>query len=151
MKNDCSIEIHTCIAPMLAHPIHSMEEVEKAMGSEGCTSAIMEYKYDGMRLQAHYDGSSVKLFSRHMLETTSQFPEVAEYLKEAFRVKDSANVSFIIDAEVVGVEGSGDGIPRGIGHRSLGRLIRASPHEGMSSRGMDPGMPENQAMLQLSS
>jgi DNA ligase-1 len=108
MKRDCSIQIHTPIAPMLAHPIHTMEEVEKAMRTDGCTSAVMEYKYDGMRLQAHYDGNSVKLFSRHMLETTSQFAEVAQYLIEAFKVKGTTNASFIIDAEVVGVEESGD-------------------------------------------
>ncbi|KAL3915032.1 MAG: hypothetical protein SGILL_005836 [Bacillariaceae sp.] len=109
MQNDCVIQVHTPISPMLAHPINAMEGLEKALNTESCTGAIMEYKYDGVRLQAHYDGVSktVKLFSRHMLETTSQFPEVASYLLEAFKTKEASKASFIIDAEIVGVEGSG--------------------------------------------
>ncbi|KAG7352427.1 ATP-dependent DNA ligase I [Nitzschia inconspicua] len=107
MLQDCSIQVHIPIAPMLAHPVHAIDEVEKAMEtlSDG---AVMEFKYDGMRLQAHYDGRSIKLFSRHMLETTNQFPEVATYLLESFQTNvEGKDPSFIIDAEVVGVEWEG--------------------------------------------
>jgi ATP-dependent DNA ligase I len=110
MKRDCFLQLHIPIAPMLAHPIHSLDEVQKVMRTNP-DGAVMEFKYDGMRLQAHYDGSSIKLFSRHMLETTNQFPEVSSYLLQAFQTdgnSSSTEVSFIIDAEVVGVEDEGE-------------------------------------------
>lgn len=114
MQRDCSIQVHIPIAPMLAHPIHALDEVEKAIESNA-DGAVMEFKYDGMRLQAHYDGTSIKLFSRHMLETTNQFPEVSSYLLKAFHnesegVESTTVSSFIIDAEVVGVEKEGESV-----------------------------------------
>ena len=112
MKRDCSLQVMIPIAPMLAHPIHAMEEIKKAMETDG-EIAIMEWKYDGMRCQAHYDGHSFMLFSRHMLEITDQFPDVALYLLEAFQqqqIEKAEDVSFIIDAEIVGVEDGENGV-----------------------------------------
>lgn len=47
MRRDCTIQVLVPIAPMLAHPIHGIEEVEKAMssGEAADTSMIMEWKY----------------------------------------------------------------------------------------------------------
>lgn len=106
MKKDCCIQLLTPIAPMLAHPIHSLKDVEEVMNVKK-NSTVMEYKYDGVRCQAHYDGTRVNLFSRHLLETTSQYPDAAKSFLGA--VKEDKNVeSFIIDSEIVGVEGEGD-------------------------------------------
>jgi DNA ligase 1 len=59
-----------------------------------------------MRCQAHYDGSSMKLFSRHMLEITDQFPDVVKTILGAFSACDeSSGSSFIIDSEIVGIDG----------------------------------------------
>lgn len=107
MKIECSIQVMTPIAPMLAHPIHSLNEINDKMGDCG-NEATMEWKYDGMRCQAHYNGSNIQLFSRHMLNMTDQFPDVANFLKEALKNKDkSDSTSFVIDAEIVGIEGQG--------------------------------------------
>jgi DNA ligase-1 len=106
MKHDCGIQVLTPIAPMLAHPVHSLEQVEKVM-HEKKNSVVMEWKYDGVRCQAHYDGTTIKLFSRHMLETTAQYPDAAKSFLDA--IKEDRNVqSFIIDSEIVGVEEEGD-------------------------------------------
>ncbi len=105
MKRECSIQVLTPIAPMLAHPIHSLEEIHNKMGDQ-TNEAMMEWKYDGMRCQAHFDGSNFKLFSRHMLDMTDQFPDVAKFLQEAINKKEES-ISFVIDAEIVGVEGQG--------------------------------------------
>jgi ATP-dependent DNA ligase I len=120
MKQDCSIQVMTPIAPMLAHPIHSLDEIRAAMMGEGidvCNRAphtiVMEWKYDGMRCQAHFIGTDVKLFSRHMLEITNQFPDVARSLMEALRREycdqstSSTVSSFIVDSEIVGVQEEG--------------------------------------------
>lgn len=107
MRRDCTIQVMTPIAPMLAHPIHSLKEIEEKMGNCG-DNATMEWKYDGMRCQAHYDGSNIKLFSRHMLDMTDQFPDVIHCVKEAVKIKNPCDsYSFVIDAEIVGVEGQG--------------------------------------------
>ena len=84
-------------------------------GNADCNqrAMVMEWKYDGMRCQAHFDGKDVKLFSRHMLEITNQFPDVVASLLKVFRRKNAeenaceAINSFIIDAEIVGVQEEG--------------------------------------------
>ena len=107
MQCNCGIQLLTPVAPMLAHPVHSLEQIQKAM-TEKKSSAVMEWKYDGVRCQAHFDGRQIKLFSRHMLETTAQYPDASKSFLEAI-LKDGKTVdSFIMDSEIVGVEGSGD-------------------------------------------
>lgn len=110
MKESCVMEVGTPIHPMLANPAHSLEEVEKFMTCDdndksSPREAVAEWKYDGMRCQAHYNGSSMKLFSRHLLETTDQFPDAVKAILNARRNK---NISFMIDSEIVGVEESVD-------------------------------------------
>jgi DNA ligase-1 len=107
MKETCVMEIGTPVNPMLANPAHSFEEVEKLMKAvNGSTRvSVAEWKYDGVRCQAHYNGSTMKLYSRHMLETTDQFPDVVKAILGA--LKDSAT-NFILDSEIVGVEESPD-------------------------------------------
>ena len=121
MEKECTLEVGCPIQPMLANPAHSLAEVEKLMtkttanlaslsddnDSGTVTSmAIAEWKYDGMRCQAHFDGQKVTLFSRHLLNNTDQFPDAAKYLLEA-RTESQAT-SFIIDAEIVGVVTKGE-------------------------------------------
>lgn len=116
MKQNCSIQVLTPIAPMLAYPIHSLDEIRATMEDErrtGCSKApngvVMEWKYDGMRCQAHFDGKEVRLFSRHLLEITNQFPDVVRSLLDAVRREDGdestsrAISSFIVDTEIVAV------------------------------------------------
>jgi DNA ligase-1 len=106
LEKDCDIQVLTPIAPMLAHPTHSLEQVEKAM-LEKKSSVALEWKYDGVRCQAHYNGSTSKLFSRHMLESTAQYPDAIEAILGA-RKRGKAIHSFILDAEIVGVETEGN-------------------------------------------
>ncbi|CAB9498376.1 DNA ligase 1 [Seminavis robusta] len=121
---DCTLEVGVPIQPMLANPAHSLEEVEKMLTKGSSTSdettwgneAIAEWKYDGMRCQAHFDGNAMKLFSRHLLDTTKQFPDAAQFMLDARRQdegdddvdgkntnKERVN-SFILDAEIVAVD-----------------------------------------------
>lgn len=59
-----------------------------------------EYKYDGERAQIHKtpDGT-LKVFSRNLLETSSKYPEVPNYVQEAATGEQVD--SFVLDAEVV--------------------------------------------------
>ncbi|CAJ1957326.1 unnamed protein product [Cylindrotheca closterium] len=107
MENDCKMQLFTPIAPMLATPTHSIAEIDQAM-TKLQKSAILEWKYDGVRCQAHFgDGNAAKcsLYSRHLLETTAQYPDAVRGILDA-RNKSKEVHSFIIDAEIVAVEGT---------------------------------------------
>jgi len=67
--------------------------------------AAVEWKYDGARVQVHYDGEAVALYSRNMEEVTEPLPEVVEFVERA--LDDPA----ILDGEVVAVADDGSPLP----------------------------------------
>jgi DNA ligase-1 len=101
-QDRCSLAVGFPVHPMLANPSHSLEQVEQFVTAEDGRplEAVAEWKYDGMRCQAHWDGSTTKLFSRHLLDTTEQYPDAVKYLSGAIQ---PGIESFIVDAEIVGV------------------------------------------------
>ena len=80
---------------MLAERLPSPEEILERMGGR----AMFEYKYDGLRVQAHIDGERIKLYSRRLEDLTGGFPDVVESLRKAFRGK-----SAIVEGECVPVD-----------------------------------------------
>jgi len=68
------------IRAMLAERLPSPEEILERMGGK----AMFEYKYDGLRVQAHIFEGKIKLYSRRLEDLTGQFPDVVEALKKAF-------------------------------------------------------------------
>lgn len=58
----------------------------------------VEYKYDGLRLQVHYDKAAkkLKLFSRNLEEITVMFPDIAAAVRKQISVKN-----IIFEGEVV--------------------------------------------------
>ncbi|MEM0158438.1 MAG: ATP-dependent DNA ligase, partial [Thermoplasmataceae archaeon] len=77
---------------MLAERLPSIPEILDKMGG----MAAFEYKYDGMRVQIHSDGASVRIFSRGIEETTSNFPDIVKNARQAF-----GNRKYILDGEAV--------------------------------------------------
>jgi DNA ligase-1 len=73
------VQVGVPIRPMLAERLGSVEEILEKM--EG--RCAFEYKYDGMRIQAHVGKAGTSLFSRRMETITSQFPDVVEALGTA--------------------------------------------------------------------
>jgi DNA ligase-1 len=71
---------------------------------EAWEEVAVETKFDGARVQVHYDGDEVHLFSRNMEDVTDPLPEIVEFVEE--RVSPPV----ILDGEVVAVDG--DGSPR---------------------------------------
>jgi len=92
----CTLQPGIPVAPMLAKPTKSIQEVLKRLNGVRFTC---EYKYDGERAQVHLlpDGTT-RVFSRSLLDTSEKYPEVPLFVKEA-RKKDVE--SFVMDAEVV--------------------------------------------------
>ncbi|MBW3015930.1 ATP-dependent DNA ligase [Candidatus Woesearchaeota archaeon] len=85
------IKVGSPIKMMLAQRVKSLEELRKNI--PGMMTA--EEKYDGERMQIHYDGKEVKIFSRRLDDITEQFPDVVRY------VKNVKAKSFILEGEAV--------------------------------------------------
>ncbi|MBV8602470.1 MAG: ATP-dependent DNA ligase [Candidatus Eremiobacteraeota bacterium] len=83
------------IAFMLASPLQFGSEYKDLAAQ----SWLVEDKYDGVRIQAHKDGTEVRLFSRRLNETSAAWPEIVE----ALRAQIDADV--ILDGEIVAVDG----------------------------------------------
>ncbi|HEX9339749.1 MAG TPA: ATP-dependent DNA ligase [Thermoplasmata archaeon] len=82
------------IRAMLAERLETLEEIFERMGE-----AALEYKYDGLRVQAHVSPNEIKLFSRHLENITGQFPEIVAGLKAAIRGNGA-----IVEGEAVPVD-----------------------------------------------
>jgi DNA ligase-1 len=90
------LEVGRPIRPMLAEREPTLEAVLGRMGGR----AALEYKYDGLRVQAHVakDGT-VRLFSRRLEEISAQFPELVTGLPKALR-----QLPAIVEGECVPVD-----------------------------------------------
>lgn len=79
----CPLTTGVPVAPMLAKPTKSIDEVLRAMVGKILRA---EFKYDGERIQIHIkpDGT-VALFSRNMEVLNGKYPDVAEIVTEALK------------------------------------------------------------------
>ena len=78
---------------MLADTIFTPEEAF-AGGAADAPPLIVEEKYDGIRAQAHWDGTRLAIFTRTLDEVTPSFPELHRALR-AFGGR------YIVDGEIV--------------------------------------------------
>jgi ATP-dependent DNA ligase I len=72
------LEVGRPVRPMLAASATSIEEALAKIGSG--VQAAVEWKLDGIRIQAHLSGGSVRLFTRTLEEITGRVPEVVATL-----------------------------------------------------------------------
>ena len=92
---EMKVEVGSPMRAMLAERLPSAQEILERLGGK----AGLEYKYDGVRVQAHIQDGEVQLFSRRLEDLTSQFPDVVRSLKKAFRAE-----SAIVEGECVPVD-----------------------------------------------
>src|SRR3989442_404182 len=76
--NEIHLKLFRPIRAMLAERLETLEAIFERMGK-----AALEYKYDGLRVQAHVSPKKIELFSRHLENITVQFPEIADGLRSA--------------------------------------------------------------------
>ncbi len=72
------------VRAMLAEREATLKDALDRMGG----TAALEYKYDGLRLQAHFPGTHggpVKLFSRRLEDVSAQFPEILEAIPSSLQ------------------------------------------------------------------
>src|SRR3989475_7301278 len=77
---DIHLKLFRPIRAMLAERLETLEEIFERMGK-----AALEYKYDGLRVQAHVSPKRIELFSRHLENITGQFPEIVDGLRSAIQ------------------------------------------------------------------
>ncbi|NLI56725.1 hypothetical protein GX420_07085, partial [bacterium] len=63
---------------MLAEKVENFEEIF----SENKKKIAIEYKYDGIRVQIHKKGDSVKIFSRNLNDITEKIPSIVLKIKD---------------------------------------------------------------------
>ena len=91
------------IRPMLCERLPAAQDILEKLGGEGAA----EYKYDGLRIQAHLNPKGVQLFSRRLENITDQFPDVAKLLQTCVKAKEA-----IVEGECVAVDANtGDMLP----------------------------------------
>ena len=67
--------------------------------------AALETKFDGARVQVHWDGDDVSLYSRNMEDVTDALPELVEFVEE------HVDAPVILDGEAVAVDDDGSPLP----------------------------------------
>jgi DNA ligase-1 len=89
------LKVGVPIRAMLAERLSALEEIFEKIGGK----TAFEYKYDGLRLQAHISPDTVQLYSRRLENVTEQFPEFKIEVKEAFKGKEG-----ILEGECVPID-----------------------------------------------
>ena len=90
------LQVGVPVRAMLAERLPTPEEILAKLGGE----ALVELKYDGLRLQAHIPKSGpIRFYSRRLEDLTPQFPDVAEALRASFLGQEA-----IVEGEVVAVD-----------------------------------------------
>src|SRR5437773_8557387 len=106
------LKLYRPIRAMLCERLETLEEILKKLGK-----CALEYKYDGLRVQAHIGPKGIRLFSRHLEDITDQFPDLVAGLTDAFRGEAG-----IVEGEAVPVDSNtGEFLPFQTVSRRRGR------------------------------
>jgi DNA ligase-1 len=93
IHTEVGIPIRMMAAKKLSDPVEIMEKLGK--------KSLVEFKYDGERIQAHKKGEEIILFSRRQEVITSQYPDVVESIKSHVTAS-----SCVLEGECVAVDPS---------------------------------------------
>jgi ATP-dependent DNA ligase I len=95
------LEVGRPVRPMLAASAASIEEALAKIGSR----AAVEWKLDGIRIQAHLAEGDVRLFTRTLDDITARLPEVVAVLAK-LRVRAA-----VLDGELIALREDGRPLP----------------------------------------
>ncbi|MCF7865900.1 ATP-dependent DNA ligase [Candidatus Woesearchaeota archaeon] len=93
--NKIKIVVGKPLKVMLAQKVLNVVEAFETVGKP----AVLEFKYDGFRMQIHKFEDKVTIFTRRLEEVTNQFPEV-----EDFVLNNVSADSCILDCEAAGFD-----------------------------------------------
>lgn len=95
------LEIGVPVRAMLCERLPSLEQI-----LEKLHRCALEYKYDGLRIQAHIKPEGVFLFSRRLENITEQFPDLTRALRRHFKKREG-----VLEGEAVPVDPTGAYLP----------------------------------------
>jgi DNA ligase-1 len=98
---DVSVKLFTPIKPMLAE-MSSLNEVF----AEHSEPMAFEYKFDGIRIQAHKEKDRVAIYTRRLTDATASLPDIVKVIRENIHAAKA-----LVEGEVVGVGPSGKPLP----------------------------------------
>jgi ATP-dependent DNA ligase I len=101
------LEVGRPVRPMLAASAPTLADALDKVGAEGDqgTEAALEWKLDGIRIQAHLSGGNVRLFTRTLDDITARLPEVVSVLAK-LPVTDA-----VFDGELIALREDGRPLP----------------------------------------
>ncbi len=93
-KKEIKVTVGVPVDPALCQRLNSPKEIIEKMGVVG-----VEQKFDGTRVQIHFDRGSntIKAFTRNLEDSTNMFPELLELAKYF------SGDSVIFDSEAIGI------------------------------------------------
>lgn len=106
------VQLFRPVQPMLAQTAEDVEDALEQLGE-----AVLEYKFDGARVQVHKSGDDVVVYSRNLNDVTTAVPEVVEAVR-AMPARD-----LILDGEVLSFNAAGRPNPFQITMRRFGRRL----------------------------
>ncbi len=74
----------------------SAKTLEEAL--EKYEKPIIEYKYDGVRIEIHKKKDQITLFTRRLEDVTNQFPDLVELVKKGIKCEEC-----IVEGELIGI------------------------------------------------
>ena len=98
------LEVGRPVRPMLASSAPTIEDALAKIGGPGVEAAV-EWKLDGIRIQAHCGEAGVRLFTRTLDEITGRLPDVAAVLAQ-LPVRDA-----VLDGELIALREDGRPLP----------------------------------------
>jgi DNA ligase-1 len=99
------LEVGRPVRPMLASSAASIEEALAKIGGGAPVECAVEWKLDGIRIQAHLSEGNVRLFTRTLDEITARLPDVVAVLaKLPMRAA-------VLDGELIALREDGRPLP----------------------------------------
>ncbi len=96
---EISLELHRPVQAMLAQSGTVTEALDQ------WEAVAVETKYDGARVQIHYDKEGVGIYSRNMEDVTESLPELVDH------VQANCKPPVILDGEVIAIDEDGAPLP----------------------------------------
>lgn len=93
--NDVEMQIGTPLKVMLGYKGTTVTQAMKDLGKP----LLLQYKYDGFRVEIHKDGEEVQVYTRRLEDVTQQFPDIVQAVKDHVSADQC-----ILDAEAIGID-----------------------------------------------
>lgn len=97
-----NVKLGRPVRMMLAQRVKKIKAIKEKIPGK----LDVEEKYDGERMQIHFNGKKIRVFSRRMDDITSQFPDVVKQVKKNIKSKKC-----VIEGECVAVDKNGNMLP----------------------------------------